>query len=89
MAVSHASANERERNMPRRKKVDFDAIDHKGEWGGDTGKTEVKGDGPQAEKGDWRREYRQHEGHTRHGRGRPARGYHNRSGSESNRERDE
>jgi len=69
--------------MPRKQHVDEDAIDHKGEWGGDTGKTEVKGDGPQAEKGDQRREYRQHTGPTRHGRGGVAESYDNRSGSKS------
>jgi hypothetical protein len=39
--------------------------DPKGERGGDTGPTKKKGKGAGAEKGDQRREYRQHEGQTR------------------------
>jgi hypothetical protein len=39
--------------------------DPKAERGGDKGVTHTKGKGPKAEKGDQRREYRQHEGQTR------------------------
>lgn len=41
--------------------------DPKGERGGDTGKTDQKGKGPQAEKGDQRRETPVHSGPTRPG----------------------
>ncbi len=57
--------------------------DPNGERGGDTGKTAPLGSGPQAEKGDQRRETPVHSGKTRHGKGGEAR-YSNRSGSESN-----
>ena len=53
--------------------------DPKGERGGDTGKTDQKGKGVQAEKGDQRREEPVHDGPTRRG-ARPG----NRSGSKSN-----
>lgn len=55
--------------------------DPKGERGGDTGKTDQKGKGEQAEKGDQRRETPVHSGPTRRG---TARGESTRSGSESN-----
>ena len=42
-----------------------DDIDYAGERGGDTGKSVPKGSGQGAEKGDQRREYRQHSGKTR------------------------
>ncbi len=57
-------------------------IDQAGERGGDTGPSSVKGDGPGAEKGDWRRNEPVHSGPTRGGKG-----GHNedkRSGSDSN-----
>ena len=41
--------------------------DRKGEHGGDTGKTDQKGKGPKAEKGDQRREKPVHSGPTRPG----------------------
>ena len=41
--------------------------DRKGEHGGDTGKTDQKGTGPKAEKGDQRREKPVHSGPTRPG----------------------
>ncbi len=55
--------------------------DPKGERGGDTGKTDQKGKGEQAEKGDQRRETPVHSGPTRRGTGR---GQSDRSGSDSN-----
>lgn len=57
-------------------------IDQAGERGGDTGPSSTKGDGPQAEKGDWRRD---EPGRGGSGKSRPHGGRHNnRSGSESN-----
>lgn len=61
-----------------------DDVDVKGERGGDTGHTKQKGKGPQAEKGDQRREKPVHSGPTRPGR--PTR---DRSGSDSNSESDD
>jgi hypothetical protein len=55
--------------------------DPKGERGGDTGKTDQKGKGPQAEKGDQRRENRAHEGKTR-----PNNAQRGQAGSQSNEE---
>lgn len=52
--------------------------DPKGAYGGDTGKTDQKGKGPQAEKGDQRRDKPVHSGPTRPGK------HDKRSGSESN-----
>lgn len=52
--------------------------DRKGERGGDTGNTDQKGKGPQAEKGDQRREKPVHSGPTRPGADRSSR-----SGSDS------
>jgi hypothetical protein len=54
-------------------------LDPAGERGGDTGKSSFKGDGPQAEKGDQRRDTPVHSGPTRGGQG-----HGKRSGSESN-----
>jgi len=48
---------------------DNDKVDRKGEHGGDTGHADVKGNGAGAEKGDHRREYRQHSGQTRNSPG--------------------
>ena len=57
-------------------------LDPKGERGGDTGKTDRKGKGAQAEKGDQRRETPVHSGPTRgKGTAGPDTG---RTGSESN-----
>lgn len=53
--------------------------DRKGAQGGDTGKTNQKGKGPQAEKGDQRRETPVHSGPTRQG----AQNTGTRSGSDS------
>ncbi len=55
--------------------------DPKGERGGDTGKTDQKGKGPQAEKGDQRRETPVHGRPTRPG---ASSGDGKRSGSDSN-----
>lgn len=44
---------------------DSDDVDYAGERGGDTGKSVPKGSGEKAEKGDQRREFRQHPGKTR------------------------
>jgi hypothetical protein len=54
-------------------------VDVKGERGGDTGETKEVGKGAKAEKGDARRENRQHEGKTR-----PHADHNGRPGSESN-----
>lgn len=53
--------------------------DVKGERGGDTGNTKQQEKGETAEKGDARREYRQHEGQTRE-----RTDHDDRSGSDSN-----
>ena len=60
-----------------------DDIDHKGERGGDTGKTEVKGSGPGAEKGDQRREKPVHREPSRRGAQGAASEHDKRSGDES------
>ncbi len=60
------------------------SIDQAGEHGGDTGKSSVRGYGPDAEKGDWRRNEPVHSGPTRHGGQGTDREHGNRSGSESN-----
>lgn len=71
--------------MGRHKDNDKDQdYDPKGERGGDTGKTAPLGSGPQAEKGDQRRENPVHSGPTRPGAQGTAREHGNRSGSESN-----
>ena len=53
-------------------------LDPAGERGGDTGKSSYKDDGPQAEKGDQRRDKPVHSGPTRRG------AHGRRSGSDSN-----
>lgn len=58
--------------------------DPQGAHGGDTGKTAPKGSGPQAEKGDQRRENPVHGGPTRRGAQGTASEHGKRSGSESN-----
>lgn len=58
--------------------------DPKGERGGDTGKTDQKGKGEQAEKGDQRRETPVHSGPTRRGAQGTDSKHDKRSGSESN-----
>jgi hypothetical protein len=55
--------------------------DPKGARGGDTGETDQKGKGVQAEKGDQRREYRRHSGPTHDDR---PHNHGGRSGSKSN-----
>ena len=69
------------RNDDRDKDQDYDP---KGEYGGDTGKTDQKGKGPQAEKGDQRRENPVHGGPTRPGAQGTDSEHGKRSGSESN-----
>ncbi len=54
-------------------------LDPAGERGGDTGKSSYKEDGPQAEKGDLRRDTPVHSGPTRRGANQRSR-----SGSDSN-----
>lgn len=58
--------------------------DPKGAYGGDTGKTDQKGTGPQAEKGDQRRDKPVHSGPTRRGAQGTKSEHGKRSGSESN-----
>jgi hypothetical protein len=58
--------------------------DPAGAYGGDTGKTDVKGKGPQAEKGDQRRDTPIHGGPTRRGAQGTDSEHGKRSGSESN-----
>ena len=59
--------------------------DPKGARGGDTGKTDQKGKGEQAEKGDQRREKPVHSGPTRWGAQGTDSQHNKRSGSDSNR----
>jgi hypothetical protein len=59
-------------------------LDPAGAHGGDTGKSSFKGDGPQAEKGDQRRDTPVHSGPTRRGAQGTRSKHDNRSGSESN-----
>jgi hypothetical protein len=59
-------------------------LDPAGAHGGDTGKSSVKGKGPQAEKGDQRRDTPVHSGATRPGSQGTASEHGKRSGSESN-----
>lgn len=73
-----------EKDMPGRNADKNQDLDPAGERGGDTGPTSVKGDGPQAEKGDQRRDKPVHSGPTRQNTQRSADGYSRRSGSESN-----
>lgn len=73
--------------MPHRTKRDHDKnrdIDPAGERGGDTGNSSYVGDGPQAEKGDQRRDKPVHSGPTRRGTSRNASKHDKRSGSDSN-----
>ena len=60
-----------------------DRDDPKGERGGDTGNTDQKGKGDQAEKGDQRRENPVHSGPTRRGSQGTDSGKKHRSGSDS------
>ena len=59
-------------------------LDPAGAHGGDTGKSSFKGDGPQAEKGDQRRDNPVHSGPTRRGAQGTRSQHDKRSGSESN-----
>ena len=59
-------------------------LDPAGAHGGDTGKSSFKGDGPQAEKGDQRRDTPVHSGPTRRGAQGTRSQHDKRSGSESN-----
>jgi hypothetical protein len=59
-------------------------LDPAGAHGGDTGKSSFKEDGPQAEKGDQRRDTPVHSGPTRHGAQGTGSKHGKRSGSESN-----
>ncbi|HEU5327188.1 MAG: hypothetical protein ACTHMJ_06110 [Thermomicrobiales bacterium] len=58
--------------------------DPKGEYGGDTGKTDQLGQGPGAEKGDQRRPKPVHSGPTRGGQAGTTNRRSKRSGSDSN-----
>ncbi len=70
--------------MPGRHPDKDQDLDPAGERGGDTGKSAPKGDGPQAEKGDQRRDTPVHSGPTRGGsQGTTGKG-NKRSGSDSN-----
>jgi hypothetical protein len=62
-------------------------IDRAGERGGDTGPSSYERDGPQAEKGDLRRDKPVHSGPTRPGTSRNASRHDKRSGSDSNESR--
>ncbi len=61
-----------------------DDIDRAGERGGDTGPSSYIDDGPQAEKGDVRRDKPVHSGPTRRGTSRNTDRHDKRSGSDSN-----
>lgn len=69
--------------MPNASDDRNDRSDPKGERGGDTGNTDQKGKGPQAEKGDQRRENPVHSGPTRRGSQGTDSGKNHRSGSDS------
>ena len=74
--------------MAKRQDDDKDQnYDPKGAHGGDTGKTAPLGSGPQAEKGDQRREHPVHSGPTRPGAQGTESTHGKRSGSESNEEK--
>lgn len=76
--------------MPHRTQRDHDKdqdIDRAGERGGDTGPSSYEGDGPQAEKGDARRDTPVHSGPTRRGTARNDSKHDKRSGSDSNESR--
>ncbi|HEV2127946.1 MAG TPA: hypothetical protein VGR22_04935 [Thermomicrobiales bacterium] len=73
--------------MPHRTQRDHDKdqdIDRAGERGGDTGPSSYVDDGPQAEKGDARRDKPVHSGPTRRGTSRNKSKHDKRSGSDSN-----
>ncbi len=70
--------------MPGRNADKDQDLDPAGERGGDTGKSAPKGDGPQAEKGDQRRDTPVHSGLTRGGSQGTTGTGNKRSGSESN-----
>ncbi len=73
--------------MPKRTQRDHDKdqeLDPAGERGGDTGPSSYKGDGPQAERGDQRRDKPVHSGPTRRGTSRNESKHDKRSGSDSN-----
>jgi hypothetical protein len=73
--------------MPHRTRRDHDKdqdIDPAGERGGDTGNSSYVGDGPQAEKGDRRRDKPVHSGPTRRGTSRNDSKHDKWSGSDSN-----
>ena len=69
--------------MPGRNSDKNQDLDPAGERGGDTGKSAYKGDGPQAEKGDQRRDNPVHSGPTRRGAQGTSSQHGKRSGSES------
>lgn len=73
--------------MPHRTQRDHDKdqeLDPAGERGGDTGPSSYVGDGPQAEKGDQRRDKPVHSGPTRSSTSRNKSKHDKRSGSDSN-----
>lgn len=82
MEETDAPLGARRRTVAQRDHDKDQDLDPAGERGGDTGPTSYKDDGPQAEKGDQRRDKPVHSGPTRgKGSGGPDKG---RSGSESN-----
>ena len=70
--------------MPGRNEDKDQDLDPAGASGGDTGKGSYKGDGPQAEKGDQRRDKPVHSGPTRRGSQGTSSQHGKRSGSDSN-----
>jgi hypothetical protein len=73
--------------MPKRAEGQHDKdqeLDPAGGGGGDTGPSSYVDDGPQAEKGDARRDKPTHSGPTRPGTSRPKGSHNHRSGSDSN-----
>src|SRR3712207_6624390 len=74
----------RRQTMAKRDHDKDQDLDPAGAHGGDTGKSSFKGDGPQAEKGDQRREKPAHSGPTRRGSQDTGSQHSKRSGSESN-----
>ncbi|MFL5759054.1 MAG: hypothetical protein ACJ789_04905 [Thermomicrobiales bacterium] len=79
----HASTKGKEFGMAGERMDENLDYDPKGERGGDTGKTDQKGKGKQAEKGDQRREEPMHSGPTRRGAQGKDHEHSKRSGSES------
>jgi hypothetical protein len=67
-----------------RDRTEDEAIDRAGERGGDTGPSSYEADGPQAEKGDLRRDKPVHSGPTRRGTSRHTSKHDKRAGSDSN-----